>query len=247
MGNNVLVLFSGGKDSFLTAARLAGKKEVVLLSCNNGCIYGEEIFMHGVRRLKNRYGSRISFAGVSSTAATVMRLSEYWAKTRVETIAKEYSRLIPPQVTCLHCQSAMWCEGIAYCKAKGIEEIASGYKSTDLFCTGMEFYVECIKELAQSNNVSALFPVWHGWEEYEFLDRGFEPSIYEPKCMVGRPVKPMEDMDKVCLEKYFREHILPLMQGQIDKLEPILSKIRLSEKSMDVITYPVPDGSSGLY
>lgn len=253
MANITLLLFSGGKDSFITACRLAESgQKVVLLSFNNSAVIGEQNFMHGVARLRNHYGqSCIEYAGVYNTGALISRLNEAWMEQTLTQLAESYPEMVGAQAVCLHCQSAMWTAAVAYAKAKEIPAIACGYRATDLFCTGQAWFTEYMKALAGQHGIKAGFPVWdvswdtsedkYGMErDDEMSRRGFLPQVYEPKCMLGRPVNAMSDTESSNTRLYFKEHILPQMSSMVDYLYPVFKNIQLSEKSMSVLEYPVP-------
>lgn len=253
-----LVLFSGGKDSFLAAVRLVWEGyRVVLLSANNGSICGENVFTHGAKRLMNKYGeNRVYHVGVCSTAAIIMRMSREYADMPFREMAEKWPYLTGTQLNCLRCQSAMWVNAMAYCRAKGIHVAASGYQSTDRFCTGMEWYTSDIRALGHKNGIEVRFPVWktdwHTQEgqdgrDREMLDYGFLPSVHEPKCMLGMPASGIEQDAVDDLMSYFHDGILPRMQGYIDHMVPIFENIRLSGISMNALDYPIPNGSNGLY
>lgn len=253
MAGTALVLFSGGKDSFLTACRLVetGNK-VVLLSLNNSAVIGERNLLHGVARLQNHYGrNRIEYAGVYNTGAVISRLNKAWMEMPQRELAEAYPEMVGAQALCLHCQSAMWVAAIAYAKAHKITAIASGYRATDLFCTGRKWFVKDMEAIAKKHGISVSFPLWDvDWDtpedkwgterDNEMSRRGFLPRVYEPKCMLGRPVKEMSESESSDMHRYFREHILQQMDGLVDYLYPVFQSIRLSEESMDVMEYPMP-------
>lgn len=252
-----LVMFSGGKDSFLTACRLVEQgKRVTLLSFNNGAVAAEEHILHGASRLGNRYGNRIEYAGVYPTVGTLRLIDEHWASLPWSRLGAEYPDLSNAQVNCLHCQSAMWIAAIAYCVSKSIGTIATGYKSCDPFCTGMPAWNRRMRTTAERHGVSVETPLWTTPEWGEFPDVGrdremehhmFGPSVLEPQCTIGRPVPPPTDAVERQIAQFFDDHIEPYVDRQIDELSNIFRHIRLSAKSLEPYDYAVPDGSHGLY
>ncbi len=198
--NKVLVLFSGGMDSFLAACRvITARNKAVLFSCNSGTVANEKMFSQGARRLIDRYGNtQVQWAGVYNTASVINRLNEDWARLSWAELGAMYPNLINAQATCLHCQTSMWIAGLAYCRAKDITAIACGYKLSDVFCTGQKWYRKLIHDICCSNEIKVSFPVWElEWAEgapsrkSEMSANGFIPKVYEPQCMVGRPVEAM--------------------------------------------------------
>lgn len=193
-----LVLFSGGKDSFLTAARLVEQGyDAVLVSFNNGSVLYEKNLLHGAARLKNRYGDRrIEYAGAYGTISTIWSLNEAWTYMPWDELGRKYPGTCNCQVTCLHCQTAMWIAAIAYAKARSIKFAAAGYKDQDEFCTGIRPWIDRIAGIAGKNQVTLLTPLWKTpeWGEdkkygrdVEMIEKFFEPSVLEPKCILGRP------------------------------------------------------------
>lgn len=254
MNNKVLVLFSGGMDSFLTACRLVSSgKKAVLISFNSGGVIGEENLRHGANRLIRRFGEdHIEYVGVYPTVATVMRMNRTWVYARQDELGEKYSSLTNCQLQCLHCQTAMWVAAIAYCKAKDINSIAAGYKKTDIFCTGMNDYRNRIVELASDYCIQVDFPVWEiesdSDREMEVGLYQFQPSVLEPKCLLGNPVKngfPLEE--RIDLIKFFDENIRDNLKEYIDNLIPVLKNIKIGDTAFDVIHYPDMNEEIGLF
>jgi len=253
-----LVLFSGGKDSFISTCKMVEEGyQVSLISFNNGAVVGEENLLHGVTRLQNRYGKeRVVYEGIYNTASIISRINEYWTYTPQSKIGKEYPSLVNAQVTCLHCQTAMWVSAIAYAVSHNIKVIVSGCRKSDPFCTGQSRWINAISELAALYEIKIKIPVWDdeewvksgGWErDQEMARRSFEPQVLEPKCLLGRPVNRMNRGEIYDMIGYFNNHINDSLKSLIDYLIPIFKYIRLSEKSLTVIHYPVPDPTTGIY
>lgn len=249
-----LVLFSGGKDSFLTACRLLNNRHrVVLLSFNGGAVIGEENFSHGVNRLIKRYGKdMVEFAGVYPTVGTIARLNRTWVYGTQQELGNKYPNITNCQFQCLHCQTAMWAAAIAYAKAKNIKFIASGYKKTDVFCTGITRYIERITAIANKYNIFIELPLWDLPNDYErdleMIRYGFYPSVYEPKCVLGNPVKNgFPDKERDDILRYFDNELVNAFIESIDSLTNIFKYIKLSEKSFTVLHYDDTSGDDGMY
>lgn len=255
---DILILFSGGKDSFITACKEAtAGNHVHLISFNNGAVNGEENLLHGVKRLQNRYGeNHITYVGVYFTGALISQLKQTWLYMTQEDLGRKYPHLINAQLTCLHCQTAMWVAAIAYACAKKIHTIAAGNRKSDPFCTGQKFFIKTFETIAIKRNIIVKLPVWEddawvessGWErDMEMTRFSFEPQVLEPKCVLGQPVNPMNTAQSECMKEYFMVEIAPHIEAQINHLIPIFKAINMSEKSLEAIHYDTPDGSSGLY
>ena len=257
---DALILYSGGKDSFLCACRAIQDygMRAVLLSCNGGTIWGEENLSHGVARLRNRYGKDSAvFAGSASTAAIIQRLNEAWIYEPWSDLARSYPDVRNVQINCLHCQTAMWVAAVAYAEAKKIGTVLAGYKHADPFCTGIPGWASAMRGMADRRGIQAIFPLWEMPEWGEDQDagrdedmarRGFQPQVLEPKCLLGRPSGKPGEAEEAQILEYFRSRIEPAVQELIDRMIPIYANIRLSENSLSMLRYPDPgpDGS-GIY
>lgn len=245
MAEKYLVMFSGGKDSFLTACRiLNGGDNVVLLSFNGGSMIAEKNLKHGAERLIQRYGQdKVEYVGIYPTIALIQRLNSNWIHMSQKQLGAEYPNVTNCQFQCLHCQTAMWISAIAYCNAKGIKYIACGYRKSDIFCTGSQEYMYRISKVAQHFNCYIETPVWdvdNDWErDQEMLFNQFVPKVLEPKCLIGRaPLKglPKEEHDDMI--KYFDKNIDSKLIELVNSLTPILKNIKLSDESFTLLEYP---------
>lgn len=255
----VLILFSGGKDSFIAACReIQDGKKARLISFNNSAVIGEKNLLHGTARLENRYGpDAVSYEGCYNTGAVIQTLTDAWADSDWNTLGRAYGPLTNGQAVCLHRQTAMWVAAIAYADAHSIPEIACGYRKSDVFCTGQADYIDRIRSLAMEHGLVLSLPVWDdsAWtgspggigRDYEMARHGFRPAVYEPKCMLGRPVRPMTEAQRKTMASYFDNILLGPAREEINLLVPIFRAIRLSPESMTVFNYPVPDGRDGYY
>ena len=249
----VLLLFSGGKDSFITACReIESGNRVLLISFNNSAVLGEKNLLHGVARLKKRYGDNfVEYVGCYNTGAIIQDLKEKWADVPWQTLGEQYPNLTNTQMTCTFCQTAMWISAIAYARAKGIAQIDAGYRQSDPFCTGLGTYHEWIKELAYGNFCTIKFPVLDDsrWvnspseieRDYEMERHGFVPSVYEPKCMLGRPAPPMTPEMQQDMTRYFQQELKQIALDNINQMIPIFRNIRLTPVSMEIPDYPLPE------
>ncbi len=235
---DILVFFSGGKDSFITACMcIEMGYHVKLISFNNGCMVAEENILDSVNRLVNRYGKDfVEYVGCCSTVGTFASLRAKLSTMDLQDVSSRYPHVCIAQLNCLHCQTAMWITGLAYCEAKDLKYIATGYKSSDKFCTGIPEYLEGMKTLCSAFGVEVITPLYNldladnSFERNnEMLRRGFNSSVYEPKCMLGLPVEaPNQDQ----VDSLIKALDYPTMLEEINHLTPILKSIKLTTKSL---------------
>ncbi len=256
--HRTLVMFSGGKDSFVSACRCIDRgDEVALISFNNGALAAEKNLLHGAMRIISRYGPQhVSYAGVYNTAAFVARLRKWHANQSYEELQKVLPSVCPTQVMCLHCQTAMWASAIAYAKAQGYDTICSGCRHSDEFCTGSVKYLDAIRELAKYHFIDVLLPVWEpsssiqSWDierDCEMTDRGFEPQVLEPKCMLGMPCSKLTEKQEGELLAYYKKTLEPVVLSQMGVMVNIFKYIKLSPLSLQCPDYPCPEGGEGYY
>lgn len=246
-----LVLFSGGKDSFITTCRLVMRGcKVSLISYNSAGEIGEEHLRFGANRLIKRYGiDKVNYIGSYGTYPIISTLNDNWTYFSYKELGEKYPNLTNCQVQCLHCQTAMWIASIAYCLAKNIEYIASGYKKIDVFCTGSTEYIEKIKSVAQEYNINIELPVWDSLDEgikrdMEMENHRFLSSVLEPKCLIGRkPKNGLSIEEHSDMLKYFDDEVYPKMKKEIEILIPIFKTIKIFDRSYDFLDYPEIDSS----
>ena len=133
--NEVLVMLSGGRDSFLTTCKMIAKGyHVHLVTYDNGCITGTDNVEILYQRLVDRFGEkRVSVVGVCPIAQNIKNfLSKIIYEESIE-ICKKYPHLIINQAQCLVCHSVMYLHAIAYCKVHGITNIAEGAREQQMF------------------------------------------------------------------------------------------------------------------
>lgn len=241
-----LVLYSGGKDSFLTACDMIAKfgMDVVLFSCNNGALVAESNLKHGVHRLQDNFGDdHVTFAGVYGITSIIQRLNSWWVNSPIIEIAKRYPNVTECQVRCMNCQTAMWVAAMAYAKAKDIRMIAAGYKAIDGFCTGISNYISALTALAEELKLSLMFPRWECENAFTrdttMISYGFQPTVLEPKCMLGTPATLLNTETKRDLMLYFKDELLYIIEESIPYYTSIFQKIKLSEQAYLGYVYPL--------
>lgn len=246
-----LVMFSGGKDSFLTACELQQNYIVHLISFNNGCVCHEEIFKHGMQRLHNRFGDRIVMCGVRSTLATFQRLRRPVMEMTMPQLCEQFYKLRLAQLQCTLCQTSMWVNAIAYCIAKKIKHVACGYKASDNFCTGNELYKEFITDLCTKNDITVHFTMWDFDDESplalhnQMLDWQFMPEVYETKCTIGLPSARIDDIEVENILRYIKQ--LNIVDSEIRKTANHFEHVEeLGFESLVAIDYPT-NPVKGLY
>ena len=97
--NNVLLMLSGGRDSFLAACRLIEQGFYVhMITYDNGCMSNVEAAGTVAERIIKRYGTnRASFEGIYNIATSLWRLQQKYLYQTIEDSSKKYPFLQPAQ------------------------------------------------------------------------------------------------------------------------------------------------------
>lgn len=238
--NNVLLMFSGGKDSFLTACKLVEDGyNVKLIMFNSGCIAGEENALVTAQRLVDRYKEHVEVIGIRTSMSTRTRIDKYWKEMSINELNKYYPAVTGIQAQCFFCQTSMWIEAIGYCVAKDIKYIACGYKNSDNFCTGSEDYLDMLANICANYNIEIKTPLWTfedikygvNIRDEEIAERRFVPSVLEPQCAIGLPAKQRISGDEMTqLTRYFDEYID--YKDLINRSAKVLRCIKISNRSL---------------
>ena len=200
----VLVLFSGGKDSMLSAMLLAEKGyQVFLIHYDNSFEIGISNIKNGVKRLEEKYGKdRIKYIGVKKIDALFRELIREFYNFKTNIITQNFGNISISQFNCLACRLSMYLTSIIICKQLDIDFVADG---------------------APVKNLEDDFQ-----EKNEFLIRGIIPKVSEPQCLLGIPYNSevVEEEMISAVVKTYKNHLFP----KIDILIKKYSNIKMVEK-----------------
>lgn len=219
MADNVILMLSGGRDSFLAACRLledSSGYHVQMVTYDNGCSYGSANAKTVADRIIARYGSdRASFLGVYKIGSLIRRFFSPYFNMKPEEQAQKYSGMTPSQFHCLICRTSMYIFSVWLAHKYGAHYIAEGGRRDQEFVIelpGMaqKRYPALVKEAG----LELLLPVYElddNWErDNELLLRGYLCKSFEPKCMIGFPI--CGSIDESVIEgvhSYYDQEMLP--------------------------------------
>ena len=192
--SEVIQLFSGGKDSFLSTCKLVEEGyKVNLIFYENGCGLKGNNIDHGVNRLIKKYGDKVNYIGKRNVSAIWRELIyEYFNMTPSE-IIQEYGEVPISQFNCLTCRVSMYIYSIIVAKQLNIKYISDGARRDQLFVIEQDVMINKFEKLFEDNDLKLILPVYNlnsDWEEKnELLIRGFNPKVLEPQCLLGIPMK----------------------------------------------------------
>lgn len=200
---DVLILFSGGKDSFLsTLLMIEQGYKVNLVTYENSCGLQAFNVNYGINRLKQKYGENtIKFLGVKNIVAIWRELLYPYYNESLNKILREYGDLPISEFNCLSCRLAMYIASIILCKQSNIKIVVDGARKSQLFAIEQEKMLHAFETFFKSYGITILFPVKDLEEDYELkneiLIRGFVPKTIEPQCLLGIPAKQCHNRDEI--------------------------------------------------
>lgn len=206
MGNSVLLMLSGGRDSFLAACKLLEDKEkyhIYMVTFDNGCIYQLENVRTVAERIIKRYGSdRAEYLGVYKTSSIAREFFFPYFNMKPAEQLDRFSGMTPSQFHCMICRTAMYVYAINLCKKHNIHYIAEGGRKSQQFVIELPGFAEQrYKQLVESQGLELLLPVYDmesDWErDNELMLRSFICKCMEAKCIIGVPINGSVDQSVI--------------------------------------------------
>lgn len=214
----IIVLFSGGKDSFLATCQSIeeGLKAYMVNFENFAGIAGNHA-EHGAKRIIAKYGNDCAeFLGVYSTAGIWREFILPFLNMKPSKILEEYGEITTSQFNCLTCRSAMYIWTIIKSKGMGICKVADGARKNQGFVIELPCMTERFQSFFRECGLELSFPVSDLESDWRLknllLARGFVPKTIEPQCLIGVPLLDEKEPDQSTQEavvKYFEEVIVP--------------------------------------
>lgn len=220
---DVILMLSGGRDSFLAACRLLEDAELKfrlkMVTYDNGCSYCSENAKEVAMRVSKKYGpDRAEYLGVFKIGSVIREFFSPYFNMKPSEQAKEFFGLTPSQFHCLICRTSMYIYSIWIALLHDSEYIAEGGRKSQGFAIELPGMAkERYPTLVQSVGKKLLLPVYdldNDWlRDNELLSRGYLCKSLEPKCLIGFPVDNSVD-DSVIrgVHAYYDKIMLPLIQ-----------------------------------
>ena len=173
----VVVLFSGGRDSSLVACLMANQnKKVHLLTCNNGVSIKPELAEFRFKELQAAFPAEI----VSRTIVPSYGLFRRIALVDIEQDFHQFKK----NLILLGYQLAAHTEGIIYCKRNNIRVLASGFTRYEAhYAEQLPEAITALTAFAREYEVEYLVPVYEYSSadevKYALLDFGVSTKSLE--------------------------------------------------------------------
>ena len=209
-----LILFSGGKDSFLsTLIMLVKGYKVNLVTFDNGQELKSKNVLIGAKRIQKKYGSdKVEIIGIKKTDAIFRDLICSFYNYDIEYIKKQFGKITISQFNCLACRLAMYILAIIICIQKKINLVVDGARESQLFAIEQEKMIEQFKKLFKEFNIEIIFPLLYETDDYsiknQILAHGFVPKMNEGQCLLGMPILNNSMNNEIlegCLNVYHKE------------------------------------------
>lgn len=223
----VLVLFSGGKDSMLSAVLLIEQGyEVILVHYDNSFELGSENVKIGYERLVNKYGEdKVKYLGVKKIDAVFRTFIKDFYNFKVDEILKEYGKISFSQFNCLSCRLSMYVTTIILCKQLNISYVADGARKSQLFAIEQDEMLNLFKDLFKENNIDLLLPVINLENDFEekneFLIRGIIPKVSEAQCLIGMPLNINDEDILVASVNIYKNFLYPKINDLIKRYKDV--------------------------
>ena len=197
--NNVIILFSGGKDSFLCALKMLEEGyNVNLITYENGCGLHLKNVKYNINKLIKKYGNdRVKFLGFKNVSAIFREFLFLYYNLLPSKIIEKYGEVSISQFNCLSCRLAMYVVTIIEARNNNINLIIDGARKSQLFAIEQDLLVENFKKLFQKYNLKINYPLLNEDNDFiiknEILIRGFVPKTLEPQCLIGMPIEKLDN------------------------------------------------------
>ena len=232
MKKEVLLMYSGGLDSFLSCIRLVHQGyKVYLIHFDNGSCIGTENIQIGAQRLQKMYKDKVEFLGIASTAARFVYYRELVdiENLNAEELNNKYGKISMSQYRCLLCRMAMYTYSIALAGKMNIKYIAEGARKSQLFAIEQKELLDEFKNLCNQYDIELLTPVFDLVDDYkrenELLRHRFLPVANEGKCLLGYPMRRKLTEEEINDIRKLYKSIRYLQEKDIDEKRIVLTKL----------------------
>lgn len=208
--NDVLLLYSGGKDSTLAAIRLynAGYN-IHFIHFDNGHMRDQD---KPYLTFQETFGKKDDFYFDYELSSVDIKpiFEEYYSNWSTNFTNDP---ALTSEIRCLSCRMAMYTKAIEIAKKEGFKYIAEGARISQKFMLEQLPITNRLKELAESQGIKLLLPVLYVNDDQqeieELLANGYSSKTWESKCLIGKPAKDKTDEDKITIIDYYDSVLKP--------------------------------------
>ena len=217
MSKKAVVLFSGGRYSFLTAIRcIESEYETHLLFLTHGSMVATDNVEATANRLISVYGNeRVKY--VSKGMFSIFhRLRASWYNTTISTLVLKYPGLSMNQLNCLTCHCAMMASAIRYCCDNEITALFEGMRYSQQFMSQQKEALKAYRMLTAKFGIQLRCPVSDIDDDYIvkmlIADTGLLPKVQEAQCYLGCPMKKeLDTVERQSLSAFLEDVLCPIV------------------------------------
>lgn len=202
--NDVLLLYSGGKDSTLAAIRLynAGYN-IHFIHFDNGHMLDQD---KPYLTFQETFGKKDDYYfDYELSNVDIKDIFEEYYSNWTNNLNNDPS--LTSEIRCLSCRMAMYTKAIEIALKKGFKYIAEGARISQKFMLEQLPITNRLKELAASQGIKLLLPVLYvdndQQEIEELIANGHSSKTWESKCLIGKPAKDKTKEDKETIIDYY--------------------------------------------
>lgn len=209
----VLLLYSGGRDSTLSAIKLVNSGyNVFFTHFDNGHMRDlDKPYLTYEKTFFGQDGFNFIYEYAYLDINPIFNtLYSEW---------EEFSKDIPVSVgmnsemCCLCCRTAMYAGAIRVANSLGIKYIADGARNSQKFMLEQDAMTERFSSLAKSYGIEVLYPVIKipddNLVKKELVDLEYSSKTWESKCLLGKPAMDKTLEDEEFILNYFDTYIKP--------------------------------------
>ena len=227
--SRALILFSGGKDSFLSTLKAIDQGyEVNIVTFDNGQELKSKNVIKEAKRIQKKYGSdKVEIIGIKKTDSIFRELICSFYNYDIQFIKEKFGNITISQFNCLSCRLSMYILAIIICLQKNIDTVIDGARKSQLFAIEQETMINEFKKLFKNFDIEILFPLLDEEDDFsiknQILAHGFVPKTNESQCLLGMPILEKSINDDIlegCLNVYIKE-LYPKIEKIIETYQNI--------------------------
>lgn len=229
-----LILFSGGKDSFLSTLKILDQGyKVNLVTFDNGLELNSKNVLVGAKKIQKKYGpDKVKILGIKKIDAIFREFICAFYNYDIEYIKKEFGQITISQFNCLACRLSMYVLAILISKKNKINLVVDGARKSQLFVIEQNKMINLFKNLFKKYDLEIIYPLLEEEDDFtiknQILAHGFVSKMNECQCLLGMPVKEKSINDAIIegvIAAYQKE-----LYPKIDKLLKDYKEIEFGEE-----------------
>jgi len=218
--HTALLLYSGGKDSTLSAIRLHKMGyNVDFIHFNNGQMRdSDKPYLTFKRTFQPLRGYQFPYE--LSDVDMKWTFLDYFSPWKEQYGDILENGTIHSEIRCLSCRMAMYSKAFEIAKGGNYKVMAEGARISQGFMLEQRPMIERIKELASEFGIQMLFPVLElepGQEKKELIKAGFSSKSWESKCLLGRTAMEKSAEDEEQILEYYDNILKPKILQNVRK------------------------------